>query len=260
MSLARHRTSVDETPRAVGRRAGRRWRAPATSCCSPATSARARPPSPRASARGLGVDEPITSPTFTLVRTLRGPAARCTTSTSTGSTTSTRCSTSAWPSCSTTAASCSSSGATPSRPRCPPTSSRSASRFGAGDDDRVAVDPSARAGRGAGRRAADALPRGGRSVAWAGRVLILGIDTATPQVGCAIGGHEGVLGLVHSPPGPAPRRDARARPSSSCATRPASSSTRSAPSPSTSAPGLFTGLRVGHRHGQGDGATRCGCR
>jgi tRNA threonylcarbamoyladenosine biosynthesis protein TsaB len=29
-------------------------------------------------------------------------------------------------------------------------------------------------------------------------VLILGIDTATPQVGCAIGGHEGVLATAHS--------------------------------------------------------------
>jgi tRNA threonylcarbamoyladenosine biosynthesis protein TsaB len=29
-------------------------------------------------------------------------------------------------------------------------------------------------------------------------VLILGIDTATPQVGCAIGGHEGVLASFHA--------------------------------------------------------------
>jgi tRNA threonylcarbamoyladenosine biosynthesis protein TsaB len=29
-------------------------------------------------------------------------------------------------------------------------------------------------------------------------VLILGISTSTPQVGCAIGGHEGVLASVHS--------------------------------------------------------------
>lgn len=29
-------------------------------------------------------------------------------------------------------------------------------------------------------------------------MLILGIDTATPQVGCAIGGHEGVLGAFHA--------------------------------------------------------------
>ena len=29
-------------------------------------------------------------------------------------------------------------------------------------------------------------------------MLILGIDTATPQVGCAIGGHEGVLASFHS--------------------------------------------------------------
>ena len=29
-------------------------------------------------------------------------------------------------------------------------------------------------------------------------MLILGIDTATQQVGCAIGGHEGVLASAHS--------------------------------------------------------------
>ena len=29
-------------------------------------------------------------------------------------------------------------------------------------------------------------------------MLILGITTSTAQVGCAIGGHEGVLGAVHS--------------------------------------------------------------
>ena len=29
-------------------------------------------------------------------------------------------------------------------------------------------------------------------------MLVLGIDTATPQVGCAIGGHEGVLASFHS--------------------------------------------------------------
>ena len=29
-------------------------------------------------------------------------------------------------------------------------------------------------------------------------MLILGIDTATPAVGCAIGGHEGVLASIHT--------------------------------------------------------------
>ena len=29
-------------------------------------------------------------------------------------------------------------------------------------------------------------------------MLVLGIDTATAQVGCAIGGHEGVLASAHS--------------------------------------------------------------
>ena len=40
----------------------------ATWCCWSAASGPARPPSPRASPAGLGVAEPVTSPTFTLVR------------------------------------------------------------------------------------------------------------------------------------------------------------------------------------------------
>ena len=32
-------------------------------------------------------------------------------------------------------------------------------------------------------------------------MLILGVETATMQVGCAIGGHEGVLASVHSAKG-----------------------------------------------------------
>ena len=75
----------------------------ATSSCSPATSARARPRSPRASAPRSASTEPITSPTFMLARAVRGASAsRCTTSTSTGSTSSRRCSTSGCPRCSTT--------------------------------------------------------------------------------------------------------------------------------------------------------------
>ena len=45
---------------------------------------------------------------------------------------------------------------------------------------------------------------------WGGTVLILGIETATVQVGCAIGGHEGVLASTPLGPGQAPRRVARA--------------------------------------------------
>ena len=41
-------------------------------------------------------------------------------------------------------------------------------------------------------------------------MLILGIETATEQVGCAIGGHEGVLGVFALDAGPAPRRDPHA--------------------------------------------------
>ena len=45
---------------------------PATRSCSPASSARARPRSCKGSARGLGVEDTVASPTFTLVRSTTG--------------------------------------------------------------------------------------------------------------------------------------------------------------------------------------------
>ena len=36
-------------------------------------------------------------------------------------------------------------------------------------------------------------------------MLILGITTSTARVGCAIGGHEGILGAVHSSRGMKPK-------------------------------------------------------
>ena len=108
--------------------------------------------------------------------------------------------------------------------------------FGAGDDDRhVAFRP---VGHGVGA-APDALagvlsPGGWRLM------LILGITTSTAQVGCAIGGHEGVLGAIHSTRAAATPRPSP-RPSSSCAARAASSWATSAPSPSTSGPGCSPG-------------------
>jgi tRNA threonylcarbamoyladenosine biosynthesis protein TsaB len=75
-------------------------------------------------------------------------------------------------------------------------------------------------------------------------VLILGIETATEQVGCAIGGHEGVLGLYESSRG---RRHAETlTPAIEFLTR-----TTNVPLYEISVvavdvgPGLFTGLRVG---------------
>ena len=67
-------------------------------------------------------------------------------------------------------------------------------------------------------------------------MIILGIDTATPQVGCAVGGHEARWPRSTPPRAAATPRPWR-RPSSSSASRPGSTSTRSASSPSTSAPG-----------------------
>ena len=98
--------------------------------------------------------------------------------------------------CSTTAAWCSSSGATPSSPCCPHDFLEVRLTFGPGDDDRHARVPAGRPGVGAARatRSAGVLSPVGR-----GRLmLILGITTSTAQVGCAIGGHEGVLGAIHS--------------------------------------------------------------
>jgi tRNA threonylcarbamoyladenosine biosynthesis protein TsaB len=75
-------------------------------------------------------------------------------------------------------------------------------------------------------------------------VLILGIESATVQVGCAIGGHEGVLASTHSA---RPRRHAE---SLTPAIEFVSKQAR-APLPEMGAiavdigPGLFTGLRVG---------------
>ena len=75
-------------------------------------------------------------------------------------------------------------------------------------------------------------------------MLILGIDTATPQVGCAIGGHEGVLASFHQSRG---RRHAEVLvPGIDFVRRQAriELSEISVVAVDTG-PGLFTGLRVG---------------
>ena len=43
----------------------------------------------------------------------------------------------------------------------------------------------------------DAVPPAGVGVISTGVVIILGIETATPQVGCALGGQEGALASFH---------------------------------------------------------------
>jgi tRNA threonylcarbamoyladenosine biosynthesis protein TsaB len=75
-------------------------------------------------------------------------------------------------------------------------------------------------------------------------VLILGITTATTQVGCAIGGHEGVLACVHSARG---RRHAETlTPAIEFLCRQARVDLREIGCVAVDVgPGLFTGLRVG---------------
>jgi tRNA threonylcarbamoyladenosine biosynthesis protein TsaB len=75
-------------------------------------------------------------------------------------------------------------------------------------------------------------------------VLILGIDTATPQVGCAIGGHEGVLASAHSSRG---RRHAETLiPAIDFVRRQAGIELDEIGAVAVDVgPGLFTGLRVG---------------
>ena len=114
-------------------------------------------------------------------------------------------------------------------------------------------------GRWSGRRAAD---RAGAIGSHGGSaVLILGIETATAQVGCAIGGHEGVLALVRSRSrGTAPRRDARRRPSSSSCSQARIELDEIGAVAVDLGPGPVhrpAGRRGG---GEGDGAARCGCR
>ena len=76
-------------------------------------------------------------------------------------------------------------------------------------------------------------------------MLILGIESATEQVGCAIGGHEGVLGLVRVSHGPAPRRDADAGHRVRCTGTTGVALDEISVVAVDVGPGLFTGLRVG---------------
>jgi tRNA threonylcarbamoyladenosine biosynthesis protein TsaB len=75
-------------------------------------------------------------------------------------------------------------------------------------------------------------------------VLILGITTATNQVGCAIGGHEGVLASIHSARGK--RHAETLTPSIEFLTRQARVELTEIGCVAVDiGPGLFTGLRVG---------------
>ena len=202
---------------------------------------------------GLGVDEPITSPTFTLVAASTRAGSRCTTSTCTGSSTSRG----ARPRPGRAARRRGGhahrvgrrhpAGAAGRLPRGPPARSAPATTTGSSTGARRA-----RGGRRAGCSSARCAepPVAARSDRGDGRaaaasMLILGIDTATAQVGCAIGGHEGVLASAHSAQGQAPRRDASRRRSSSSAGRRSIELDEIGVVAVDLGPGLFTGLRVG---------------
>jgi tRNA threonylcarbamoyladenosine biosynthesis protein TsaB len=75
-------------------------------------------------------------------------------------------------------------------------------------------------------------------------VIILGIETATPQVGCALGGQEGVLASFHAARGR--RHGEILAPAIEFACRQAQIDLRDASAVAVDVgPGLFTGLRVG---------------
>ncbi|MER3452588.1 MAG: tRNA (adenosine(37)-N6)-threonylcarbamoyltransferase complex dimerization subunit type 1 TsaB [Acidimicrobiia bacterium] len=75
-------------------------------------------------------------------------------------------------------------------------------------------------------------------------MLILGIETATPQVGCAVGGHEGVLGSFHAARGQ--RHAETLAPAIDFVCRQIRVSLREIGAIAVDVgPGLFTGLRVG---------------
>ncbi|MGI9624914.1 MAG: tRNA (adenosine(37)-N6)-threonylcarbamoyltransferase complex dimerization subunit type 1 TsaB [Acidimicrobiales bacterium] len=75
-------------------------------------------------------------------------------------------------------------------------------------------------------------------------VLILGIESATPQVGCAIGGHEGVLASCHSSRGRRHAEMLTPQIEFTCGQARVSLSEISVVAVDVG-PGLFTGLRVG---------------
>src|SRR3954466_13917451 len=76
------------------------------------------------------------------------------------------------------------------------------------------------------------------------RVLILGIETATMQVGCAIGGHEGVLASTHSARGKRHAESLAPAIEFTCTQARVSLSEIGVVAVDLG-PGLFTGLRVG---------------
>src|SRR3954452_8624557 len=89
----------------------------------------------------------------------------------------------------------------------------------------------------------DQTPRAGRPV------LILGIETATAQVGCAIGGHEGVLASSHSARGK--RHAENLTPAIEFVCRQARVDLADISCVAVDhGPGLFTGLRVGVASGK----------
>jgi len=75
-------------------------------------------------------------------------------------------------------------------------------------------------------------------------VLILGIETATPQAGCAIGGHEGVIGLAQSGKGRRHAENLAPQIQFLCEQTGIELSDRSIVAVDVG-PGLFTGMRVG---------------